>query len=450
MAKHENYFPFGFRYPKGGMHSDTNPDPVIETLRKRMEYINKVHALSGLPGHIFGAAMDLLQKEAVVDVDEFWAQIRKTLTMKELAEIAVSLSDQVKDEPIRLEFPNAIALVDCRFVAIKEWERLRRYSIGGSEAATVLELSHFQSRRTLFYEKTQPKEERRTVGGQQILDYGHRMEDYIINEVAHRLGAAWYPEYRMFAHSEFPFITCNPGALLLFPASSLALFESKTAIWTKKADWRNGIPDYYAPQPQQYLEVFNDPRLRVGYIAVCFGALPQDIVAHRYERDPQRGAAQIREVAAFWEAHVATGIAPAFSGNPDLDAKAAYGYTERTTTGADTVLPQDTVQLFERYYELETEKKALAKQVTLAKSEEQEMLSIIKDSAPEGLTLCSKDGGMTYQIKVSRSVTRYVDMETIEQRDPAAAQHLREMAEAFKDTSISWSTPKIYRTIQRT
>ena len=261
------YFPFGFRYPVGVAHSDSNPDPIIEAIRKRMVYLNKVHALTNLPGHIFAAALDLFQKEATVPVDQFWNEIQNCLSMKEVAEIAVEISRQVSNEPPRLDFPNAIAIVDCRFVATKEWEHIRRYSIGGSEASTVLELSHFQSRRSLYYEKKNPKKEDRTIGSQQILDYGHRMEDYIVNEVASRLGAVRYPEWRMFAHKDYPYITCNPDAIFLFPDGHFSLFESKTAVWFKRTDWLQGIPDYYAPQPLQYLEVLNDPKLTEGWVA---------------------------------------------------------------------------------------------------------------------------------------------------------------------------------------
>lgn len=199
-TKSSEYFPFGFRYPVGLHHDENNPDPKIEDVRKRMEYLNKVHAKSGLPGHIFAAAMDLFQSESPHTPDIFWNAVQRELTMKDVAEIAKTLAPLVSNSVERLDFPNAIALFDCRFVSTAEWEHIRRYSIGGSEAATVLGLSHFQSPRSLFHEKRNPPTKKKDVSREHILDYGHAVEDYVVDSFASRLGAVRVPEYRMFAH----------------------------------------------------------------------------------------------------------------------------------------------------------------------------------------------------------------------------------------------------------
>lgn len=219
-----NYFPFGFQYPQGFAYSDANPDPCIETLRARTAFLNECHAASGLPGHIFGAAVKLFQERSELDVGEFWTIAQSSLTPADIAEIAISLSQFCKNEPPRLDFPNAIAICDCRFVSTPEWQHLRRYSIGGSEAAVVVgktdahgdqingftQLSHYQSRRGLFYEKQATFVEKpNSASKQQIFDYGHFVEDFVIDKAARLLGAKRRPEYRMFAHKDFLFITCN-------------------------------------------------------------------------------------------------------------------------------------------------------------------------------------------------------------------------------------------------
>lgn len=210
-----NYFPFGFRYPQGFQYDDANPDPAIEAIKKRINFLNAclddAFTPSGdsMPGHIFAAAMDLFQKASNMDVDAFWNLAQDQFCAADIGEIAKALYPKVQDTLPRLEFPNTIALFDCRFISVKEWEHVRRYSIGGSEAGTVLGLSHFQSARILYYEKKSPSPEGHDISTQQIFDYGHAIEDYTIDYVADLLGAKRYPEWRMFAHQEYPFITCN-------------------------------------------------------------------------------------------------------------------------------------------------------------------------------------------------------------------------------------------------
>lgn len=440
----EKYFPFGFRYPSGLAYNEQFPDPEIECIRHRMEYLNEIHALSGMPGHTFAAALALFQKESELDVGPFWDIIEATLTKEEVAVIAQSLADLVANEPPRLDFPNAIALFDCRFVATKEWEHVRRYSIGGSEVSTVLGLSHFQSRRTLYHEKRTPYKEVRSAGSQQILDYGHAIEDYIIEETAARLGAVRYPEYRMFAHRDYLFVTCNPDGILWFPPGVLALFEAKSAMWLKRSDWKPNIPDYYAPQPRQYLEVLHDPKIRKGYISVCFGGLPKDFLTHSYERDDQLNAQQLQEVVGFWNDHIAAGILPDFCGDADLDLKAEYGYEQRSTTVlGQEPMSEDNAALFVQYNDLLAKKLALDDQVKQAKKEEQEIREQIALDAPEGLTIVSVENGMSYQVKIAGSKRSTVNMKQLEQTDPQAAQRLREISDRLKEQDLPWTTPKI-------
>lgn len=443
MSK-EKYFPFGFKYPVGLAHNDANPDPMIEKVRERMAFLNEIYAKSTLPGHIFAAAMDLFQKESDFGPDVFWEKVQKTLTLEELAKVADALAPMVADEPARLDFPNAIALFDCRFVATKEWERIRRYSIGGSEASTVLKLSHFQSQRTLYHEKKDPPADKKDISWQQILDYGHAVEDYVVEEIADRLGAVRYPEYRMFAHAQYPFITCNPDAILVFPDGHYALFESKTALWTKKKDWKQGIPDYYEPQPRQYLEVLNDPKLTEGYIGVCVGGMPQDMVCHKYTRDPATGAVQVQEVVSFWQEHIVPGKQPEFSGNPGLDMQAAYMYLPHNENhfGSDTLDIQFLPE-FLRYFDLKDQKKSIEKELRELTAEEAKLKQEIHNAVPEGITHCSVPNGITYEIKVGPRNSSSVDMTALRARDPDAYEQLLSYAEKLKETSMIWAVPKV-------
>ena len=443
MTQKTNYFPFGFQYPNGLTHSESNPDPRIEDIRLRMDYLNKVHARSSLPGHIFASAMALLQKESRFEPDVFWPMVMKTMTMKDLASMAEALAVRVANTPERLDFPNAIALFDCRFVSTKEWEHIRRYSIGGSEAATVLKLSHFQTQISLYHEKKTPYKEVYDIGKEQIFDYGHHVEDYVVGEIASRLGAVVYPEYRMFAHQDYPFLTCNPDAILLFPDGHLELFEAKTAFWKKRQDWKDGIPDYYAPQPRHYLEVLDDPRLNNGRIGVCLGGSYYDIICHSYQRDKLLGATQIQAEVAYWNNHIVTGILPPLSGDPELDLEAVYGYIPHVDGTSVDILPDEAAVLFERYYDLQAARKTVDMDASVAHNRETDLLDEIRHSVPEGITVCTSDGRPSIRVKVVDRKMDTVNEKMLVLNNPEAKNELQELAIRIKEKSLTHTTPKI-------
>jgi predicted phage-related endonuclease len=447
-----NYFPFGFRYPQGFQYDDANPDPAIEAIKKRINFLNAclddAFTPSGdsMPGHIFAAAMDLFQKASNMDVDAFWNLAQDQFCAADIGEIAKALYPKVQDTLPRLEFPNTIALFDCRFISVKEWEHVRRYSIGGSEAGTVLGLSHFQSARILYYEKKSPSPEGHDISTQQIFDYGHAIEDYTIDYVADLLGAKRYPEWRMFAHQEYPFITCNPDGILIFPGGHLALFEAKTATRWKMDDWKNGMPDYYEPQPRQYLEVLNDPRLSEGYIGCCFGGLPCDMKIHKYARDFQAGASQIQAVVNYWYSYIVPGIPPAFSGDPELDMEAAYKYQSRTGSAGTDTLSSGCIDQFEEYFTLRSQLETIKAEIKTADSIEKTLLAEIRPNAADGLTTCSIPGGMTYKIKVAPYEREAVDVVAL----PVNLRTwLMDRSQQMKDNDLRYSIPKISKAVKK-
>lgn len=440
------YFPYGFVYPKGFQYSESNPDPVIENIRLRVEYLNKAVSYSTLPEHIFAAALDLFQSHTDYDKDVFWDGIMNSLNPAQVARIVEAISDQVTDAMPRLDFPNTIALFDCRFISTKEWEHIRRYSIGGSEAATVLGLSRYQTQRTLYFEKKAPVPDDRSLGSQHILDYGHFVEDHIVQTFTATIGAVLYPEHRMFAHKDYPFITCNPDGILLFPDGHLALFEAKTAYRMKRDEWKGGIPEYYDPQPRQYLEVLNDPRLVGGYIGVCLGGDPLDRICHSYLRDPEQGVEQIQTVVAYWNTYIVPGVLPPLSGKFDLDMEAVYKYDPSNwhDKPAVAVLPATEQDRFEEYFRIQAERKTLSKQVSAAKKEEAELEVQLRAAIPAELTVCSKPDSLSYILRVKETYSASLDTAAAATLIPEPLMTtMYNIAAITKDTGLPFTTPKI-------
>lgn len=446
------YLPYGFVYPEGFDYNKSNPDPMIEQLRLRMEYLNRALDHSTQPEHLFVAALNKLQSHSAFDKDVFWEIMRTTASPEQLASLAEAVIDQVSDALPRLELPNTIALFDCRFVATKEWEHIRRYSIGGSEAAAVLGLSHYQSPRSLYYEKKSPTRKPRDISGQQILDYGHFLEDYVVQTNAKAMGAMVYPEFRMFAHKDHPYITCNPDSIFLMPDRRLALFEAKTAFRMKRDEWKAGIPDYYEPQPRQYLEVLNDLRLNDGFIGVCLGGDPADMLSHSYERDFTKGAEQVQKIAEYWHNYIVPGILPPLCGDVEMDMEAVYGYRTPSPLASKTpfALPVEAAQDFARYFEIQEERKQLSKQVSAAKATEQSLYNAIQDSLPAELTVCTRENDVSYVLRAEEKSTQSYDHAAASAIIPNSIMHeLNRLAAAVKESGLSNGIPKVTKKVSK-
>lgn len=448
MQKKKNYFPFGFVYPNGLRYDATNPDPGIEKIRSRMVFLNSCYKESFLSGHVFAAAVAKFQKSSLLDVGEFWDVIESKLTPVQVAQVAEAFArdTEIANEPPRIHFPNAIALFDCRFVSTKEWEHIRRYSIGGSEAAAILGKSHFQSQTSLFHEKRDLViPERTDIGWTHILNYGHAVEDYVVDACAKKIGAHRYPEYRMFAHKKFPFITCNPDAILCFDSGKISLFEAKTAFWMKRTDWKAGIPDYYAPQPRQYLEVLDDPRLTDGFIGVCFGGLSDDIIIHRYMRDTKAGAIQIQAVVDFWQNYIVPGVIPVLSGNSKLDMNALYRYNrEDIEKNTECILSEDTLALFNQYSMLDQEKHKLQHLSAEIQKQENSLLLSVQQHFPTGHTVIksSDPNSPMIDVVISDRKRDTVNTKKLKKDHPEVYGKLHSLSQRMQD-DLRWNIPTI-------
>lgn len=439
------YFPFGVR------HDPTHPkaEEAIVRLEKRMQWLNECHAESQLEGHIFAAALyDYAKKIPVSNVElhhvpTVWELLMQLFSPQQIAELTRNLAPQFSDTMPRLEFPNAVALVDCRFVTTKEWEFLRRYSIGGSEVAAILGLSHYSSPRQLYYDKKGEIPDVLDIGKEFIFDFGHCVEDYVVEKACSLLGAIHYPEFRMFVHRLYPFISANPDAILMFPDGSLALFEAKTATRHKTDDWYDGIPDYYAPQPQQYLEVLDDPRLEKGYINVVFGGLPCDFKSHIYHRDRDMAAQQVRQICHFWHEYMEKDILPPLLGHAQRDLEAVYCSRFTPIKAKHYPLPEYTVDDFGLYFDLQESRKIIDDKVKELKAQESDMLAQILLKCPiEEETVCVREDGtgVKYRLRRFRAAGETVDTKAL---TPSVISLLHHGAQLLASPSLGYTNPKI-------
>lgn len=261
---------------------------------------------------------------------------------------AVSLLWDGTAAPKREEWPNAIVLYDTAFVTTGEWELLRKFSAGGSDASVLMGLSPYTTDEALWYDKSGYPERITDSVKQAIFDRGHFLEPKVIEVFCRMTGAELVPETRMFRSKTHEHSTANLDAVLRMPSGKLAIFEAKSAIdcWEKISGWLgSNVPAYYSTQTYQYMGVMDDERIEGVYI----GMLPckdtvlagtyvgSDYDASRYfhqfiARDPAFEAQILAAEDDFWDMYVIPQKKPAPAKDAKLDADARLKYRETPLT----------------------------------------------------------------------------------------------------------------------
>lgn len=145
-----------------------------------------------------------------------------------------------------------------------EWLAVREAGIGGSEVASVMGLSKWQSAYTLWAKKTGREVD--SVIYSEPMEWGNRLEPVIIDKFADD-----HPEFKVLRnigtwhHPERPWQIGNPDAVFETEDGGMGIVEIKTAQYEE--DWADGVPRYYETQVQWYLQVFG---FDTAYVAALF------------------------------------------------------------------------------------------------------------------------------------------------------------------------------------
>lgn len=313
---------------------------TMKSISARMDKLENALIISGLDGATFsGIAKKLF--------DNFFDSFEKQ-TASQLAAWVVGLHDGTTAEP-RMEWPNAMVVLDSAFVTTKEWEMVRHIGIGGSDAAVIMGLSPYRTPRELYYDKCGIPEKITDDGKQKVFDRGHILEPSVINAFCSLTGAKVIPETRMFCSARYPNSTANIDAIIQFPNGDIFVYEAKSTIKENFDAWSyDKIPDHYVPQCRQYPAVLADDRIKGTYIGCLFTVdyeladryvgssfTDEDFVARFVARDDEREDRILKAEETFWNDYIECGVEPPLSGNSKKDIDAL-----RTYTGpADTSLP---------------------------------------------------------------------------------------------------------------
>lgn len=416
---------------------------MVQRVSARMDLLEDALDMSVLSGEVFSSALSTAFNKEDDDPAIDHMQPEDIASMA----YAIASAKNIHEEP-RVEWPNAVTMVDTAFTTRKEWESLRMLGLGGSDAAVVLGISPYNSALELYHNKRGtvfPSPKKPDEGLQFIFDYGHTVEDLVVQEFCRRTGATRVRETRMFQHKNYPFITANPDAILRFPDGRLSVLECKTTIGFNRDIWKgNSCPPQYVPQCNQYLCVLNDERIKEAYIACICGNTLNDFYSAILERDPEVEEAQIDAEREFWHDVILAGREPVGS-----DPAADYKVLMEKLANADEAskrhpmeLPGDLKGDIEQYLQMQEKRKALEERVAAMKEEENSTLLPVLEFLGTNIVGELSSGDTIFRVSWSPVKRTTIDAERLRLAYPAVYADCQKEGSTYRTIRVSKKTKK--------
>lgn len=184
-----------------------------------------------------------------------------------------------------------------------QWLELRYDGLGGSDIASVMGLSKWNTPLNVFNEKTTRHSD---FEGNQFTEWGNRLEDVLGQAYAEKTGLKVRKRNALLVNSNYPWLFANVDRLIVGHKKGL---EIKTGSAYASSDWgdegTDQVPDYYKTQAYAYMIV-------TGYRSWDFAVLlgGNDFRIYTVEYDSRIADRIIEETRHFWYENVLKNIAP--------------------------------------------------------------------------------------------------------------------------------------------
>lgn len=405
-------------------------EDTVKVIKARMAKLDDALAKSGMDGAVFAKTAKILFDNSF-DLFERMDSV----------ELAMWVQNSYDGKPIehRFEWPNAEVVVDCAFVQTKEWEALRHFGIGGSDAAAIRGESRYKTAQETYHDKVGTPELIPSNDAQAVFERGHIMEDRVIDAFLKLTGFKRIPETRMFRSRKYPHQTANIDGIVISPDGRIFVFEAKTTVAENWDAWKDGkIPRSYVPQTRQYPAVLDDDRVQGTYIGCLFivdlivGGLyvgsaysGEQFVARCIERDKLAEDDQLANGEEWWNTYVEPNVEPEASGIPkkDIEVIRTYhsGYADPSADAVDMTHDLDMLAAANEWLTLGENRVAKQKEVDAIKERQDaisELFMLKLNDAVEGRINLPDNEFM--EVKWSPRSRTNVDMETLKIRFPDA------------------------------
>jgi putative phage-type endonuclease len=400
---------------------------VLSTVHNRMLKLNTALDITGFDGATFSRFAKFL-------FDNMFESFER-MTAEELAAFVFSINDGRKAEP-RMEWPNAMVVVDTAFLQVDEWEVIRCFSIGGSDSAAVIGTSPHRTAQELYHDKVGTPV-KILESNNYTFARGHFLEQNVIDAFCKITGCRKIPETRMFVSKKYPHCSANIDQLIQFPDGRIFVYEAKTTINENREAWTNNkVPRHYMSQMRQYPAVLDDDRVYGTYIGCLFtedytlggqylgSTFSEDRFLSRcLDRDIEEERELLEAEEAFWAEYIDAGIEPPPSGIPKKDIEILRRYSGYADPNAD-VVELDLAEFEEAiadYLRLGEERSILEKRAEGLKARQDQIAAQFIERLGTAILGCVDiDGINYYEVRYSPRSKTVTDMEKLKIAYPDA------------------------------
>lgn len=201
-------------------------------------------------------------------------------------------------------------LINTKEITYAEWVDLRRLSIGGSDAATVMGVNKWASPLSLYANKKGMTSDPETNVAMQV---GTHCEELVARMFEEEAGKKVRNDLFMYQHDLYPYITANLDRRIVGENAGL---ECKTSQAYTLKDFDGTVPENYYWQCVQYMAVMGFDRM---YLAAILSN--RHFVWRVIERNEEDIKKLIAKEVIFWTEFVEKDIMPEADGT-DASAEA--------------------------------------------------------------------------------------------------------------------------------
>lgn len=308
----------------------------------------------------------------------------------------------------------AEVFVDTENLSREDWLSYRRKGIGGSDAAAIMGMSPFCTKRDLYYDK---------CGIQAVMDeeednwvakeVGHRLEDLVAEIFSRKTGLKVYPIRKMFRHPLYPFMLADVDFFIEFPDGSTGILECKTTNYNCQSKWANdSTPVNYEYQGRHYMSVMNINKM---YFACLYGNNENEFFIRYMERDLDIEEDLIAEEEFFWKENVEKGVEPPYTEKPDLVLESIRRHYGPADKDVDTVkLDQKYLVGIKQYLELKEQKAQHEGEAKKLEEKMKETYAEIVEKMGTSCTAVLTDGGNQYVLSYGPTYRTGIDKKGLE------------------------------------
>lgn len=198
-------------------------------------------------------------------------------------------------------------LINTKNVSYEEWLKIRKSSIGGSDAAVLMDMNPYRSAISLYADKKGLLEDKETTEAMRL---GNDLENYVAKRWQEKTGKKVRADNFMYQHDEYDFITANVDRDVVGENAGL---ECKTMSTFAGYDLKNGeVPAQYYVQCQHYMAVKGYERM---YLAIL--VFQRGIYCLTIERNDDFIEELIDKEVEFWTENIEKDIMPPPDGSDD-------------------------------------------------------------------------------------------------------------------------------------